>query len=105
MPPAHAFWSLTIYDGKSQLLVANPLKRYLLNSTMLKLYRYGADGSLTLYVQKASPGADKVANWLPAPDGPFYAVLRIYLPAPEVINGTWRKPPLTPATSASAANR
>ena len=52
LPPAHAFWSLTMYDGKSQLLVANPLKRYLLNSTMLKSYRYEADGSLTLYATK-----------------------------------------------------
>ncbi len=96
LPPAHAFWSLTMYDGKSQLLVANPLKRYLLNSTMLKSFKYGADGALTLYVSKASPGAGKQANWLPAPDGPFYAILRIYMPAPEVINGTWKKPPLQP---------
>jgi hypothetical protein len=103
LPPAHAFWSLTMYDGQTQLLVANPLKRYLLNSTTLKSYRYGADGSLTLYVRKDSPGADKVPNWLPAPDGPFYAILRIYMPAPEVVNGTWKKPPLTPDTTSPPA--
>ena len=67
LPPARAFWSLTMYDGKTQFLVANPIKRYLLNSTMLKSFKYGADGSLTLYVQKESPGAAKEANWLPAP--------------------------------------
>ena len=96
LPPAKAFWSVTMYDGKTQLLVANPLKRYLLNSTMLKSFKYGPDGSLTLYVQKDSPGAEKQSNWLPAPDGPFYAILRIYMPAPEVINGTWKKPLMVP---------
>jgi hypothetical protein len=98
LPPAKAFWSLTMYDGKTQLLVANPLKRYLLNSTMLKSFQYGSDGSLTLYVQKDSPGAGKEANWLPAPDGKFYAILRLYMPAPEVVNGTWKKPPMQPAS-------
>ncbi len=96
LPPARAFWSVTMYDGKSQLLVANPLKRYLLNSTMLKTFQYGADGSLTFYLQRTSPGASKSTNWLPAPDGPFYAVLRIYMPTPEVVNGIWKKPLLQP---------
>jgi hypothetical protein len=95
LPDARAFWSVTMYDGKSQLLVANPLKHYLLNSTMLKFFKYGADGSLTFYLQKDSPGAAKTTNWLPAP-GPFYAILRIYMPAPEVLNGTWKKPLLQP---------
>lgn len=96
LPPAKAFWSLTMYDGKTQFLVANPLKRYLLNSTMLRQFRYGSDGSLTVYVQKNSPGPAKEPNWLPAPDGPFYAILRIYMPAPEVVNGTWKKPLMQP---------
>lgn len=94
LPVAHAFWSLTMYDGKSQLLVANPLNRYLLNSTMLKSFKDATDGSLTLYLQKTSPGVSKESNWLPAPDGPFYAILRVYMPAPEVVNGTWKKPPM-----------
>jgi len=97
LPPAKAFWSITMYDGKTQFLVANPLKRYLLNSTMLKSFKYGSDDSLMIYVQKDSPGAAKESNWLPAPDGPFYAVLRVYMPAPEVVNGTWKKPPMQPA--------
>jgi hypothetical protein len=95
-PPAKAFWSLTMYDGKTQLLVANPLKRYLLNSTMMKSFKYGSDGSLTLHVQKDSPGAEQEANWLPAPDGTFYSILRIYMPAPEVVDGTWKKPQMQP---------
>ena len=92
IPEYHAFWSLTMYDGKTQLLVANPLQRYLLNSTTLKSYKYGPDGSLTFYIQKDSPGKDKESNWLPAPDGPFYAIYRVYMPGEAVLNGTWKKP-------------
>jgi len=92
LPPAGAFWSFTMYDGPTQYLVANPLNRYLLNSTMLDSFQYGADGSLTFYVQKDSPGAGKESNWLPAPNRPFYCILRIYIPKPEVLNGTWKQP-------------
>ena len=98
LPPAGAFWSLTMYDGKSQFLVANPLKRYLLNPTMLEGFKYGDDGALTFYIQKDSPGAENEPNWLPAPNGPFYGILRIYMPAPEVINGTWKRPRLQPTS-------
>jgi hypothetical protein len=94
IPEYHAFWSLTMYDGKTQLLVANPLQRYLLNSTTLQSYTYGADGSLTFYVQANSPGKDKESNWLPAPSGPFYCIYRVYMPGEAVLNGTWKKPPM-----------
>jgi hypothetical protein len=63
---------------------------------MLKSFKFGADGSLTLYIQKDSPGAAEQSNWLPAPDGPFYAILRIYMPAIAVQNGTWKQPALQP---------
>jgi hypothetical protein len=96
LPPTKAFWSLTMYDGKTQLLVANPLKRYLLNSTTLKSYKYGADGSLTFYIAHDNPGPAKQSNWLPAPDGPFYAVYRVYMPGETVLNGTWKKPQMQP---------
>lgn len=96
LPPNKAFWSLTMYDGKTQLLVANPLKRYLLSSTTLKSYKFGPDGSLTLYVGHVDPGPAKRSNWLPAPDGPFYCVLRVYLPGEAVLDGTWKKPPMEP---------
>ena len=92
LPPSKAFWSLTMYDGKTQFLVENPLKRYLLNSTTLDSYKYGGDGSLTLYVSHDDPGPAKQSNWLPAPDGPFYCVLRVYMPGDSVLNGTWKKP-------------
>jgi hypothetical protein len=96
LPPTNAFWSLTMYDGKTQLLVANPLKRYLLNSTTLKSYKYDPDGSLTLYISHNNPGPAKQANWLPAPDGPFYCVFRVYLPGQTVVDGTWKKPQMQP---------
>ena len=99
LPPAKAFWSLTMYNGKTQFLVANPIHRYLLNSTMLKSYKYGADGSLTFYVQKDSPGTAEQSNWLPAPDGPFYAILRVYLPEEQAQDGTWKQPPMVSVTS------
>ena len=99
-PPVNAFWSVTMYDGKTQLLVENPINRYLLNSPMLPSMKKGKDGSLTLYIQSKSPGKDKESNWLPAPDGPIYLVMRLYWPKadpPSILpagEGTWQPPPL-----------
>jgi hypothetical protein len=83
-----------MYDGKTQLLIDNPLNRYLLNSPMMDDFVMNEDGSLTLYVQKESPGKDLESNWLPAPDGPFYVVMRLYGPKEEALNGDWVSPPL-----------
>ena len=47
------------------------------------------DGLLTIYLQHESPGPDKEANWLPAPDAPFALALRIYWPGQEVLDGKW----------------
>ena len=96
LPPTDAFWSLTMYDAKTRLLVPNHKKRYLINSQMLDKLKRDADGGLTLALQHHEPPKDEQSNWLPAPPGPFYAVLRIYLPKPEVVNGQWSLPPLTP---------
>jgi hypothetical protein len=94
LPPAKAFWSLTMYDMPDQLLVENPINRYLINSPMLPDLKTDADGGLTLYLQHESPGLELEANWLPAPNGPFMVVQRIYLPEPSVLDGTWKQPPL-----------
>ncbi len=80
LPPVNAFWSVTMYDGKSQLLIKNPINRYLINSPMLSGMTKNADGSLTLYIQKDSPGKAKESNWLPAPDDTIYLVMRLYWP-------------------------
>ena len=98
LPPVNAFWSVTMYDGKTQLLIDNPINRYLINSPMLPELKKNADGSLTLYIQKDSPGPDKQSNWLPAPNGPIYLVMRLYWPKTEVPSvlppgsGTWQPP-------------
>ena len=97
LPPVHAFWSLTMYDLPASLLVANPIKRYLLNSPMLPQFVKGADGGLTLYVQNDPPGKDKEPNWLPAPKGPFFISMRLYLPKEAALDGSWKEPPMTKA--------
>jgi len=102
-PPVNAFWSVTMYDGKSQLLIKNPINRYLINSPMLPNMKKNADGSLTLYIQKDSPGADKEANWLPAPNDTIYLVMRLYWPKsepPSILppgEGTWKPPGIVKA--------
>ncbi len=80
LPPARAFWSVTMYDAKTQLLVENPINRYVINSPMLPNLKTNTDGSLTLYIQKDEPSGDKKSNWLPAPNGPIYLVMRLYWP-------------------------
>jgi hypothetical protein len=97
-PPVNAFWSVTMYDGKTQLLIENPINRYLINSPMLPGMKKNPDGSVTLYIQNNSPGKAKEANWLPAPDGPIYMVMRLYWPKekpPSILppgDGTWKPP-------------
>ncbi len=93
LPPVKAFWSLTLYDGRTQLFIENPLDRYLLNSTMLEQFVRGEDGSLTLYIQNEPPAEEIENNWLPAPDGPFYMVLRLYSPEAVALEGEWLPPP------------
>lgn len=98
LPPVNAFWSVTMYDGRSQLLIENPINRYLINSPMLSNMKKNDDGSLTIYIQKDSPGPSHESNWLPAPNGPIYLVMRLYWPKttpPSILppgRGTWAPP-------------
>jgi hypothetical protein len=98
LPPVNAFWSVTMYDGKTQLLIENPINRSLINSPMLPDMKKNTDGSLTIYIQKDSPGKNKESNWLPAPNGPIYLVMRLYWPktdAPSILpvgKGSWSPP-------------
>jgi hypothetical protein len=94
LPPVNAFWSLTMYKMPESLLVDNPINRYLLNSPMMPQFIKDPDGGLTLLIQNESPGKDKEANWLPAPQGPFRMYLRLYWPKTEALDGKWQKPPL-----------
>ncbi len=97
-PPAAAFWSVTMYDtsydGAAGYLVENPIGRYLVNSTTPGLVR-GEDGSLTLEIRhREPPTPEGRANWLPAPDGPFYLAMRLYAPEPAALDGSWSPPPV-----------
>ncbi|WP_448680712.1 DUF1254 domain-containing protein [Pseudomonas nicosulfuronedens] len=94
LPPVNAFWSLTMYQLPSRLLVANPLDRYLINSPMLPQLKRDADGGITLYIQHASPGKALESNWLPAPKGPFVIAMRLFWPKAAALDGEWSKPAL-----------
>ena len=92
LPPVNAFWSLTMYELPQSLLVANKMNRYLINSPMLPSLRADPDGGYTFFIQNESPGIEDESNWLPAPEGPFVVVLRLYWPKPDALNGTWKAP-------------
>jgi hypothetical protein len=93
-----------MYDGPTQLFFDNPLDRYLVNSAMSDDFVFEDDGSLQIYLQKNSPGGDREANWLPAPEGTFYVSLRLYLPEQRVLNGEWAAPPLAKSYSAISSS-
>jgi hypothetical protein len=89
LPPANAFWSLTMYDSEG-FQVANPINRFAIGDR--DNLRRNADGSLELSIQNADPGPEQRSNWLPAPAGPFNVTMRIYWPANAVLDGTWTAP-------------
>ena len=98
LPPVNAFWSVTMYHGGNQLLVQNPIDRYLINAPMLPQMKRNADGGVTIYIQKDDPGEAQRSNWLPAPNGPIYLVMRLYWPKTEppsllpIGQGAWQPP-------------
>jgi hypothetical protein len=92
LPPADAFWSVTLYDNEG-FQVANTLNRFAVSSWMP--FKYNADGSLDLYFQNESPGSNKEANWLPAPKGPFNLCMRLYAPKSDALTGKWNPPAIT----------
>ena len=95
LPPARAFWSVTVYDER-QSFASNPIDRYALGDRDPLVFN--EDGSLDLYLQRQSPGNEREANWLPTPaEGPFSLTMRLYWPKPEATDGTWKPPPVTPA--------
>lgn len=99
LPPVHAFWSLTLYeimpDGQ-MFLTDNPLERYSIGDRTAGL-RFEADGSLEICIGHAHPGDTAVANWLPAPAGPFALIMRAYLPETQWLDGDYRMPPVVEA--------
>jgi hypothetical protein len=92
LPPANAFWSLTMYNER-QFFVENPIARYAIGDR--DTLKFNADGSLDLYLRHDARDAAREPNWLPAPPGPFNVMLRIYWPKPAVLDGSWLPPPIT----------
>jgi hypothetical protein len=94
LPPAKGFWSLTMYD-KDYFFVQNPINRQSISAR--QNLKPNADGSVDLYIQNESPGADKESNWLPAPKDKFILMMRLYWPdetAPSILDGSWVIPPV-----------
>ncbi len=92
LPPVKGFWSLTMYD-KDYFFVKNPINRQSISAR--QDLKKNADGSVDLYIQNESPGADKESNWLPAPKDQFILMMRLYWPkedAPSIIDGSWKIP-------------
>lgn len=90
--PSDGFWSVTMYDGDSMSLVDNELHRHAIHSSMHDALGREPCGALTVWLQKESPGETREANWLPTPAGPFYMVLRVFLPVPEYLSPEWIPP-------------
>jgi hypothetical protein len=95
LPDVKHFWSMTMYDTTNNL-VPNPINRWAIGS-LAGGYQKAPDGSMTLYIQKDTPGKDKEANWLPAPEGDFWVVFRTYGPSRQIVEQTWKLPPLEKA--------
>jgi hypothetical protein len=94
LPPADAFWSVTMYDADG-FQAANELDRFAIGDR--DDLTYNADGSLDLYLQHDNPGPDRVANWLPAPEGPLGVTMRLYQPRSRALVGDWNPPPVLKA--------
>jgi hypothetical protein len=91
LPPVDFFWSITMYDGVTQVPIHNPIERYSIGDRTPGLKR-GEDGSLSIYFQHEAPGEGRDSNWLPAPAGPFYVILRTYGPKPPLLSGEYEIP-------------
>jgi hypothetical protein len=90
LPPVNAFWSVTMYDAEG-FQIANPLNRFAIGDR--DALKYNADGSLDLYIQPETPGAEKASNWLPSPKtGVLGVTMRLYAPKAEALDGRWNPP-------------
>ena len=93
LPPARAFWSVSMYNRSDYTLVDNVIDRYSIGDRTEGI-RYADDGSLTIHISQSTPEADQRSNWLPAPAEDFYLILRVYLPEQSVIDQEWQPPGL-----------
>lgn len=92
LPPVNGFWSLTVYN-EQQFFADNPINRYAIGDR--DHLKFNKDGSLDIYLQQQSPGAEKESNWLPLPtSGSFSLALRLYWPKETVLDQSWSPPPV-----------
>jgi hypothetical protein len=97
-PPVGAFWSITMYDATDYFLVANPIDRFALGDRTAGIAD-DPDGGITITIQHDEPtDPTERANWLPAPSGEFRPTMRMYVPADELLDGTWVLPPIERVT-------
>jgi hypothetical protein len=89
LPPVNAFWSLTMYNSE-QFFIQNPINRYSIGDR--DKLKFNDDGSLTINIQRESPGKEKESNWLPAPKESFNVLMRLYWPKKEIVDGKWKMP-------------
>jgi hypothetical protein len=97
LPPVKGFWSITMYDDK-YFFVENPINRYSISAR--QDLNTNPDGSVDILIRNKSPGSDKESNWLPAPEGKFYLMMRLYWPDesnPSILDGSWVIPPVKKA--------
>ena len=102
LPPVGAFWSITMYNAR-HFFVKNSINRYAIGDR--DKLKFHDDGSLTIYVQKDSPGPDRESNWLPAPEGDFKLLMRLYWPRKRVLDGSWKPPRIERAVALSPSRR
>ena len=91
-PPVGSFWSVTVYDAKSKLLVDNEIDRYNIND--LTDINKNKNGSFKIHFSSNKPKGKDAKNWLPTPNGPFYVLARLYTPSKEVLDMSWTVPGL-----------
>lgn len=93
MPPANAFWSVTMYSLPNNRLIANPIKRYAISERTPGI-KFESDGSMILHIQHDRPKVSGANNWLPSPKGRFWVILRMYGPKSQVLRGEYAPPPV-----------
>ena len=102
LPPVNAFWSVTMYHAAG-FMVENAIDRWSIGDRTPGLV-YDEDGALEIIIQHEDPNNALSANWLPAPNGPFMLLMRLYLPKNEALDRSWLPPPVSKSTDINAAH-
>jgi hypothetical protein len=91
LPPAKAFWSITLYDLQNGFFIPNDRKKYSVGDNAgMKLDK---DGGIAIYIAARKPKDAPEENWLPInrKDEDLSVSLRIYVPDREKMK-TWKAP-------------